>query len=1815
MMTNQDPLSDRAYQKLRRRLIDTGRRNNRLLNFPHPPRAAMVRVVDEELEPVFAHLSSDGRYRFRPLPDPVDEPTDEATPEFRAALAAAQLVDEEYQTAIGQADGAKDEARVERRLRDQVRVQLKLPRRSRRQSLDLDAWAKQNGVDPSLELPRRGRAKASRRRGHYLQTLLLPEQLRTRVAKIAANAKSVEQETGVATLHLAFGFLEWYESDQSDEAFLTPLLLLPVGLEPSKVRGGEEFHEISARDTKPQTNVALELRMSELRLTLPEFDGDHDAPVESYLAEVEHLASMRPRWRVWRYLTLAAFSFTKIAMYRDLDPANWGSSPASHPLVRPVIRAVGTEAWVGDMPAEHDIDDPAVEQIAPILVHDADSSQHSAIVDAMSGKNVVIQGPPGTGKSQTIANLIANAIRAGKTVLFVSEKMAALNVVKSRLDHANLGQLCLALHSTGARPVTVVKALEERAGQRRARSGGPSGAGAALARARDQLNHHVKLVHSVAGSSHSTVHRLIGRKAGIEGEHPEFPELLRAASASVPDVIETVAADAARDLLHVLDQSWGRLVDIGLDPRVTPWRCITRHVLFADEQTKLLACLEAVKATADSLQETCEPLVEACASEGVVTLPVLQGLIERVRKLDDPTPVVDRDILSGLATRDRARACADLGLAADAAAAAEAVLIAAGIRPQRAGLAERLQAATAVVTRLGVRDETVGQVPARAETEAANAERMRVLSPDVAALASAAGIEADPTLASIRIACQAAALAVRVDPAWASSRVPGLQDHVQTLRDGAARQTALNAEFAELSKVLDLEGGEVPQFMGAADGLSGAGLFAGLRSDVRDAKRFLASRWRGGKRLPKREAIALLRRAGAALGARDKLSADQALRAALGGADPDRVSLTAATAAAEWQAQVLAVLSGDGGVCRAMRDRLITARVEALSPLAALAERAESLVGPLAEGDKTWSQEFRKAQLVAQAWADLARLLQDIGIRADLRLDRLPELAHEFGRRAAAQSALDTDAARGLLRGTAPDASTLLATAAFAERAHGALPGGAAQVLGDGWTASIGRLRLVAAETARLVSGIRDNVPMLKGMGLGSVASVASDGSLAELREKAGELLAASAQLADYLPFANARAKCLADPLAAPLVTAFESQGAPYRNLAEALDWLVAWTLVRRCAEANRAAFARTEIEFSQAQRSFATADRDLIKAAGSAVLQAAAQRGVPRGDSTGPRREWTDWALLQLESSKRQRFAPLRDLLDRAGTAILGLTPCLMMSPLTVSQYLRPGHLTFDLVIMDEASQIRPEDALGALLRGRQAIIVGDQEQLPPTNFFERALEDDTDEDDAADDGIEAESVLDLARSAFQPPRRLRWHYRSRHHSLIAFSNREFYDNELVVFPAPHDRFAIEVAQMRGVWRGKVNVEEARAVARAAVRLMREYPGLSHGVVTMNQPQRELIEAEIAALAAGDENVTTYKERWENEHEPPFVKNLENVQGDERDVILISLGWGRTPEGALHQRFYPVNRSDGHRRLNVLFTRAKQRVVLFSSLRAEEIVVTPGKTARGVRVLRDYLLYARERRMEHGSVGELADSPFEESVLNALRNRGHDVVPQVGVSGYRIDIGVRHPENLSSFVLGIECDGATYHSARSARDRDRLREEALVRLGWRLVRVWSTDWFRDPVSCANRLDAEIRRAIAESEAKTDDPVFTDRWEPESEDTGEFQAELDIQIAGAVNGHGAEPPIAGGADEEEKAPDLLTALRRFRQSVIMVDFPGSEPNRSILREDMIEAIVRSELTDPDDFYTKIPLHLRSRTDGRQTQYLDRICGIVDEYLR
>ena len=461
---------------------------------------------------------------------------------------------------------------------------------------------------------------------------------------------------------------------------------------------------------------------------------------------------------------------------------------------------------------------------------------------------------------------------------------------------------------------------------------------------------------------------------------------------------------------------------------------------------------------------------------------------------------------------------------------------------------------------------------------------------------------------------------------------------------------------------------------------------------------------------------------------------------------------------------------------------------------------------------------------------------------------------------------------------------------------------------------------------------------------------------------------------------------------------------------------------------------------------------------------------------------------VLHHEFEKKGRFLPLRKLIGKAGNAMQAIKPVFMMSPLSIANFIPPGSIEFDLVIFDEASQVRPADALGAIVRGRQVVVVGDSKQLPPTSFFDTLIGQEAESDDEELATSDIESVLGLFCSRGAHQRMLRWHYRSRHESLIAVSNHLFYDDRLIVFPSPdQERHQLGLVYRRlenapyDRSRTRTNPGEARAVAEAVIAHARDQLGkpeqerLTLGVAAFSVAQMDAILAQLEGLRRANSSCEEFF--GFQTHEPFFVKNLENVQGDERDVMFISIGYGRTAEGYLAMSFGPLNRAGGERRLNVLITRARERCEVFTTLSADDIDLTR-TNAGGAFALKTFLTYAATGKIDIPvQTQRPQDSVFEEQVLDALQRSGYTVHAQVGCAGFFLDLAVVDDRRPGRYLLGIECDGAAYHNARSARDRDRLRQAVLVGLNWQIQRIWSTDWFRNPKRELTRLIEAIESA------------------------------------------------------------------------------------------------------------------------------------------
>jgi hypothetical protein len=517
----------------------------------------------------------------------------------------------------------------------------------------------------------------------------------------------------------------------------------------------------------------------------------------------------------------------------------------------------------------------------------------------------------------------------------------------------------------------------------------------------------------------------------------------------------------------------------------------------------------------------------------------------------------------------------------------------------------------------------------------------------------------------------------------------------------------------------------------------------------------------------------------------------------------------------------------------------------------------------------------------------------------------------------------------------------------------------------------------------------------------------------------------------------------------------------------------------------------------------------------------------------------------------------------------------------MSVSQFLPPELMKFDVILFDEASQIVPEDAIGTIYRGKTVVIAGDNKQLPPTSFFQKFLLEDIDWDEISDEDVEVfDSVLDECVGVGLPVKTLRWHYRSKHEELIAFSNHHFYNDTLITFPsaiAKHEALGVKLVHVPdGVYdRGgrRDNLREAEVVADLVFEHFHKYPHKTLGVVTFSIAQMDAVEE---AVERRRRQQPEYEHFFKEDRlEGFFVKNLENVQGDERDVIILSLGYGYDPQGQITMNFGPVNKAGGERRLNVAVTRARERTIFVTSIIASDIDMESAKS-EGTVVLHDYLEYAEKGPEVLKSVDREAaefESPIEEDLAMVLHRLGYAVAPQVGCSFCPIDMGVVDPNNSGGYLLGIEFDGATYRNSSSARDRDRLRAQVLKQLGWRIHYVWSPTWVARRDSEIRRLSKALEEAHRFHLEKEVPSTDLDR-EEEAVDDDDLSEEVDVQTVQFAGVEKIGVPYRVHALKAEFNPTVRISSSRHGWVVRANEFSLQE-NRQ-LQSRLLEELVKEE---------------------------------------
>lgn len=1809
-----DQRLERSFDELRQKLLDLSLRNP-MLNFKHSPRSKrFLQIVDTNLDPTYCALVElEKSLRIEFLKDPDDIPKDEQTKEFVAALAHARVSDVEFQVALASLEntGRDDEhglAEAERALRDRVREKLDLPPKPDRKTTNPAERARELKIDPSYDLKTSLKAENVK----SLQTLKWSDVLESTLERIADAARLSEQEAGLSTLFLAFGFLEWKDhpnQSPSSKSCFAPLLLLPVNLSKKRDRRGKLVFDATTQADGADENLSLQKRFERFGIKLPDFESPESAenPIDGYLNKIEKSIADFNEFRVRRWLTLGNFAFGRSAMYADLEPTRWIERPTSKRLVGSILRGYDTvESENFGNSIEYEIDDPKFESIAPVLIQDADSSQHSALIDVMKGTDLVVQGPPGTGKSQTITNIIANALYADKTILFVAEKQAALDVVKRRLERSGLGNFCLELHSNKASSKTAVEQLKRRYSLR-GKAAKSLGNEPARKRSRDSLVQYFAAI-SDRSDDHVSPFGAIWR--GLR-ERSKWGEAVLSSLTRQKALKDVIATDESfLELMHKI-RIWSdlcRSFTASFGPlNQSPWNFVWKDKSKPLSRTNLLDRIEDANHNEIEIAEAVRLAQSIGLSES--------DIFELAKKADGYLPETAPSwvVMSRTIEVDRAQLKSylhDSEVRLDVLDKIGKYNPAATIERRTIENGNRL---FETITQPQFRELTPLQVKGAAQI----------------GLARALTIEAWAKEANIALG------AFNLDKSFPSDGIATAWSFLYALHKAQiTRDTfafinldtviSLDLQSAEAERIAIVEAekewrnkfpavGKVPwprveELNALAQHLNKNSLIR-IISARGDKRAFLESI---AYDLGITTADSNKDRAIENLARHVALSSDYLTNRGFrklagqgwnGFATPFSTMLRGVKLR-EQLSKALKTLSRGDDVLRAFCS-LTPEQFEALHliklpkiQIPIDAEAFEHVSGMSIGG---------AAQFAAQTKAAMEKILNVTNLET-LEEFKLPILDLKTLFDLSVQR-LDVEAKIAL--------SGLHRTLRFLDRAqleehHSCMA----------WMESVDTCGLPKDSARRLLSSdaqrVRENLKQVatKGwerhraaMDIRTAALLENNAEIPSGQEAVSvlnNLITRKHELIDFAAISGARSDLNESGLA-KLLGAAEKANIPEDKIDQLVEALIAQERAKEAIESQSTLKSATGAKNDAARRSFITLDREKLTADRESIFLKLIKKVPPTGSNAGPRRAWTELQLLQNEFGKTQRFLPLRALLSSAARAVQTLTPCIMMSPLSLAKFLPSDRVTFDLLVIDEASQMRPEDALGAMLRSKQIVVVGDQKQLPPTDFFSRGsdAESTDEEEELLDDVTNNESILEITGKTFKASRRLRWHYRSRCESLIAFSNKHFYDGELITFPSSKTgSFSVELVKVDGYYQGRLNEREAQVVAEKAVKFMREHAHLkgddlpSLGIVALNSDQRELIAEEIQQLSSDDELVEKYKSNVETKGEELFVKNLENVQGDERDYILISLTYGPAPgQNNVLQRFGPINGKAGHRRLNVLFSRAREKMVLFTSMSSAD-VQTSETSNEGRLALKNYLEYAESGgRVAPERVGGETDSDFEVEVAERLRAKGYEVDTQIGVSGFRIDLGVKDKTQPGQYVVGIECDGATYHSSKSARDRDRLRQEVLEGLGWKILRIWSTDWFENPDVMTDRLVREIeampRRTIDSTGFR-----FGDLADTRIEDVDDIAKDAPFDRSLIVK----DTPLS-----TEQAISILIMMRDQLLAFEVKDF---DIRRSILRDDMIEFMARNQVTSFDDWERKIPQFLTARTNPKEKKYLPDVCSVL-----
>ena len=1682
MNRSSNDIVSKRIDNLRIKLLDLTRRNPLISTKFSEKSNSLIRVIDEVPDMILESIISH-EMKISSLPDLNINPKDENTQIFHNTFTEARLNDEIYLKRIEEIDENDSDAsslfsQSERQLKDRIREKLKLPPRQTKRNLSLQQHAKNHDISPQYELPNQTQAhKDGRHSDKNIQTLLLPDVLERRLNSLYSKEKSWKEEAGISVLHIAFGFLEWQDGNNSSNQF-SPLLLLPVQIEKKRTKQGYEFWISSEEDEVKENKILAEKLRLELGIILPEYNGQG---LEAYFKEVVDQNPNNITWNLKRFVAIGVFPSARLAMYHDLNPEyDFGS----HDIVSTILG--GSNLGQDNTPFgdEYEIDEPEIEVKVPCLITDADCSQFSTIVDISDGKNLAVEGPPGTGKSQTIVNTIANMLAKGKKVLFVAEKSAALEVVRSRLESFGLGEFLLPLQANRSSKEQVISSIRNRVEMRPCENIAElSSAFKKFKEARQEIKLYIDILSSKYGKTNFIIHEILGRSIKYSKLINGLPEEIK--NLPLPN-LENLNSDELEDILSIckeIENSHEKILNYNSYwkyskiPNIDPFKANEILELAKNVSNKFYVsynCRKELEEFGINIDTNIEKLSKIDSAINDISDNLSNNLLEILKRIDSIEKINSvKNYLKNLNLwlKDRDAVMENISLELDKVSLSK-------LRNIKA-IAEKYNLDS-------IKDDELDLAINKIQTQLDDYNSIIRLYQDAEKIQKK--IKKIDSHNFVKISD----LIYKFSRESLSLRKEELNDpSIQLILSRQARKLDTlkkEREFLEKEFYLNLilESENINNHISI---LTTSGIFSFLSSNYRATKKFYFSISRN-KIFKKEKVVTDLKKLLKWQSDLKDFCNNEALKKVISlHFDGIETNLTPFEDAICFLQELedIALFKNCGELKKFLQfgdlnDLRDCFEINFDHPIRKIEKITFEELDKKAIDTKKLLKECRDEISFIKNEKNNLFVNSDKLLRNEIL--RIPELINKL-----------LEDRNYLRQGSV--ISNILGCSFQAEKSD---PKELEQIIKTSLILKDieeeNRNAIFYCLKDKKISNLKDEIQKVIISDQDAFKSLekiveqidANQTNLIQNRNHKdfADILDLASQdrdgLMSYSRFVGTKNKLQNYGYKSIIEKIFEEG---FKNITQIMESLIMRNMAQKVYQihGDKLSFYNGS-NLNALKEKFQKADKEVIKLSRRRLRSKLYNNSAPPlGNGCGRKSEYTELSLLKNEISKKKRHIPVRKLTQRAGKALLELKPCWMMSPLAVSQYLEKDNIIFDLVIIDEASQMTPEDSIGALVRSRQAMIVGDTNQLPPTGFFRKVLDD---EDADEDEKTTEESILEMANYSFKPARRLRWHYRSKSASLISFSNKYVYDNDLVVFPSANERnpdMGVYFVKVNGLYSSGINPKESEAMVDAIITFMKQNKHKSLGVVLLNQKQRDLIFDEFNYAIKEYPDVKNYIEHWEGKNdglESFFIKNLENVQGDERDVIFIGTVYGPEKEGLpVMQRFGPINGISGKRRLNVLFSRAKERIVTFSSMLSSDIKAEEDGNV-GAYILKCWLEYSNSGIIEKGIYSNKEpDSAFEEHVINQIKSIGCEAIPQVGVKGYSIDIGVKHPDWPHGFIMGIECDGASYHSSKSARDRDRLRQEILENLGWYIYRIWSTDWFEDPIKETEKLRNEIQNRLS----------------------------------------------------------------------------------------------------------------------------------------